>query len=371
MEEQTAPGEESTSRRVRPVKRRRKAPAALVVACLIGLVLWIGYLFAPAFDRNRLGLDGTPESAQWSPMALVEMYALIDVDEILSGGPPKDGIPALTDSPVVDGDAAPDMRPGERVIGVEIGGEARAYPLRILVWHENANDTLGDRPISVSYCPLCDSALVIDRDIGGRVREFGISGKLYRSNVLMYDRRFLNKDESLWSQLMLKAVVGPAAEQGLEMKLIPSVLTTWEDWLSRYPDTTVLSMNTGHDRDYGRSPYAFYFADDEVMIATQASSDRRPDLRNKDEVVVATVNGKQRIYVVKDVAEAAGPNGSIEDELGGVRLRVTHLEAARSLRIQTAGDDENKAGPEVLTAHTFWFGWEEINPGVEIWSPEP
>ena len=130
------------------------------------------------------------------------------VEEILAGGPPRDGIPAL-DEPKFVSAAASVWEDDEHVVGVSVGGESRAYPLAILVWHELVNDSLGGEPILVSYCPLCGTAMVFDRRVGGRERRFGVSGLLYLSDLLLYDRA----SESLWSQISATAVTGPLARQ--------------------------------------------------------------------------------------------------------------------------------------------------------------
>lgn len=307
---------------------------------------------------------------QWSSRDLADSFSLIDVEEIQSGGPDKDGIPVLVDPEFAPAREAGYLNPGDQVIGVEINGEARAYPLRILIWHENANDKLGGRPIAVTYCPLCNSAFVFDRNIGGQIREFGISGRLYRSNVLMYDRQRKSKDESLWSQLQMRAVVGPAAEQGLEMKLLPSEMTTWEDWRARHPQTTVLTDRTGHRRDYSRNPYASYFKSDRIGYGTHGPSNRRPDVKNKDMVAIIEAGGERRAYVVNDVAKASRAKGSILDELGGIPIRLVYIEAANSLRVEYAGETNASDPPEIRTAYSFWFAWEDLSPGTDLWSPE-
>lgn len=297
-----------------------------------------------------------------------EPFSLIKQSEILAGGPPKDGIPALTMPNTTGPDAATYLKESDRVIGVTIGGESRAYPLRILVWHEIANDVLGGVPIAVTYCPLCDSALVFDRRAGEQTREFGVSGKLYRSNVLMYDRQKDEGDESLWSQLQMRAVVGPAAREGLKLELLPSTLTTWSQWRRDHPDTTVLSLDTGHRRNYAGTAYASYFANDHISFGSRGAGNRRPDLKNKDRVVVARVGEATRIYVVKDVLKATSQGGEFIDELGGLRLRIIAIGDAESLSVEAVDDTRNTdAHPPLQLAYTFWFAWEDLNPGVEIW----
>lgn len=295
-----------------------------------------------------------------------EPFALIKPTEILAGGPAKDGIPALTHPKAIEANDADFLDAADRVIGVTVNGESRAYPLRILIWHEIVNDMLGETPIAVTYCPLCDSSLVFDRRVGGQTREFGVSGKLYRSNVLMYDRQKSEKNESLWSQLQMRAVVGPAAEAGLMLTLLSSELTSWGEWLQRHPETEVLSDKTGHDRNYAGRAYAGYFTNDGIGFGSHGAGNRRPDLKNKDRIVAARIGDAARVYVVKDV-ETAAIGGSLEDDLGGVRLQITPLPEADSIRIKPINPSETN---RLQIAYSFWFAWEDLYPGVEIWTPD-
>mgnify|MGYP006290283917 CR=1 FL=1 len=135
--------------------------------------------------------------------------------------------------------------PDDQVIGVEINGKARAYPHRILNWHEVVNDKLGGEPILISYCPLCDSNLVFDRNINGEIREFGVSGILYLSNVVMFDRQSSVSEESLWSQIEMRTISGAEAPSETELTLLPARVTKWNNWKSDHPRTTVLDVDTG------------------------------------------------------------------------------------------------------------------------------
>ncbi len=176
----------------------------------------------------------------------------VDFGEILSGGPPKDGIPAI-DDPVFETVAkASGMGETEPVIGLVVNGEARAYPLKILIWHEIVNDTLGGVPVTVTYCPLCNSAIVFERTVGGQVLDFGTTGKLRNSDLVMYDRQ----TESWWQQFSGTAIVG--AMTGTELEMLPSRLESWALFKARAPDGTVLVPNDAHMRAYGRNPYAGY-----------------------------------------------------------------------------------------------------------------
>jgi len=176
----------------------------------------------------------------------------VDLDEIRSGGPPKDGIPSI-DSPVfVAVSQETSLSPEEPVIGLEIAGDARAYPLRILTWHEIVNDVVGDVPVVVTYCPLCNAALVFDRRSEGAVLEFGTTGKLRHSDLVMYDRA----SESWWQQFLGEAIVG--AMTGRRLTPIPARLESWERFAARHPGGRVLVPSDPGLRDYGRNPYAGY-----------------------------------------------------------------------------------------------------------------
>ena len=162
----------------------------------------------------------------------------IPINEIHSGGPAKDGIPALYDPEFITANDAHYLKSSDRVLGLSINGESKAYPLRILNWHELVNDRVGGTDVLVSYCPLCGTGMAFDSNINGERTLFGVSGKLYNSDVLFYDR----KTESLWSQIKMEAVTGPLT--GSRLKLLPLVHTTWEAWKKKHPDTKVLSKKT-------------------------------------------------------------------------------------------------------------------------------
>ena len=172
--------------------------------------------------------------------------------EILSGGPPRDGIPSI-DQPVFKTVLeAVSLTPNDPVIGLEIAGDARAYPLRILIWHEIVNDTVGGMPVTVTYCPLCNTALVFDRTVNGKVLDFGTTGKLRNSDLVMYDRQ----TESWWQQFLGQAIVGDML--GTALTPVPARLESYADFRERHPDGKVLVPRDPAFRDYGRNPYAGY-----------------------------------------------------------------------------------------------------------------
>ncbi|MFQ5483563.1 MAG: DUF3179 domain-containing protein, partial [Nitrospinaceae bacterium] len=194
----------------------------------------------------------------------------IPLDEIRSGGPPKDGIPALSNPKFVTpgSGASKYLQDSQRVIGLVVRGQAKAYPIGILNWHEIVNDRIGGKEVAVTYCPLCGTGMVFDADSGGRTLTFGVSGLLYQSDMLLYDRQ----TESLWSQIKSEAVTGPLT--GTRLRLLASTHTTWGDWKRRRPDTLVMSRNTGYRRDYGRNPYGDYDKNRTLFFPVNASSRR-------------------------------------------------------------------------------------------------
>ncbi len=176
----------------------------------------------------------------------------VDFDEIMSGGPPKDGIPSI-DHPEFESVAEVDhLKPTEPVIGLTVNGDARAYPLGVLIWHEIVNDTVGGVPVIVTYCPLCNSAVVFDRRVAGTATEFGTTGKLRNSDMVMYDR----DTESWWQQFLGEAIVGERT--GTRLKMLPARLESWERFAKRHPEGRVLVPNNPSMRRYGANPYAGY-----------------------------------------------------------------------------------------------------------------
>src|SRR5258708_4092794 len=186
---------------------------------------------------------------------------VIAPDQIQSGGPPKNGIPAF-DHPVFvsSSEAERTLRAEDVLLGMEFAGIAKAYPVRILNWHEVVNDDVGEQPVLISWCPLCGSGVVYDPLVEGHRYTFGVSGLLYQQNLLLFD----HETDSLWSQLRGQAVTGPMA--GTSLELLPVSMTTWQDWKAEHPQTSVLSFQTGYKRDYARDPYRDFPLDHRLSL---------------------------------------------------------------------------------------------------------
>lgn len=207
----------------------------------------------------------------------------VRLDEVVWGGVRVDGIPPLVDPASIPADEAGWLRGDEPVFGLALGGEARAYPLRVLDWHEMADDTLGGVPFALAYCTLCGAGIAYDRRVGERVLTFGTSGLLMRSNKLMYDR----ETRSLWNQMTGEPVIGELVGSGIELAVLPIVLTTWGAWRGRHPETSVLSLDTGHERRYELgAAYGDYFGSAETMFPVPSDADG--------------ATPKERVFVLRD-----------------------------------------------------------------------
>jgi hypothetical protein len=279
--------------------------------------------------------------------------ARIEAREILRGGAGRDGIPAL-DHPAHR--AAGGWAEDERVIGVAWNGEARAYPVALLVWHELVNDTLGGRPILVSFCPLCGTGIVFDRRLedAAPARRFGVSGLLYRSDLLMYDR----ETESLWSQIGAEAVTG--ASLGARLRLLRARTESWGAWRRRHPGTTVLTRDTGHRRDYGESPYGDYAESSRLLfpVPRVAGADRyHPKMPT---VGLRLRAGAARAYPAGELLAAGG---EISERFGDHAVRVVYDEVSRTFRVD--------APDPVEVIEGYWFAWIAFHPDTSVARAEP
>ncbi|GIW95486.1 MAG: hypothetical protein KatS3mg110_3527 [Pirellulaceae bacterium] len=321
--------------------------AVTVLAVGLSLLAWLITYYSHVATLH--GDPTRPGFGTHAQFAFDLSNSIIDPREILPGGPPKDGIPALSAPKFCPADEATFLDGDSRIIGVQFNGEARAYPLFILNYHEIVNDTVGNQPVAVTYCPLCDSAVVFDRRTPLGEPQFGVSGLLYSSNLLMYDRG--GNPESLWSQMMAKGVSGPGAQQSLVA--LPVELTTWDSWRRRYPNTLVLTPNTGFDRPYQHNPYAAYFASDQLMFPV-----RKWDLRlpAKTPVLGVWTQETARAYVPQKFAK----NEQITDSLNGKKITIRQDDPSRTLRVV-------HADPGVFWMYCFWFAWSAFHPDTSIY----
>ncbi len=207
----------------------------------------------------------------------------VELSEIMSGGPPRDGIPPIDNPRFQPAGSETSLSDKDPVISLEIDGDARAYPLRILIWHEIVNDTVGGKPVAVTYCPLCNAAIVFDRTVDGEIKDFGTTGLLRHSDLIMYDRQ----SESWWQQFTGQAIAGSQA--GSSLRFLPARLESWADFTTRFPDGQVLVPNNPGLRNYGRNPYVGY----DTAAAPFLYSGKMPEgINPMARVVVYRNNGK-------------------------------------------------------------------------------
>lgn len=220
--------------------------------------------------------------------------ARIRIDEVRWGGVLQDGIPPLHNPKMMPSKKATYLGDNDIVFGIEVNGDARAYPKRILAWHEMFTDTIGGVDIAGVYCTLCGTVIPFKTNVGGKKYKLGTSGFLYRSNKLMYDQA----TQSLWSTVKGEPVIGPLVDKGIKLEHLGMVTTTWGEWKRRHPDTTVLSLDTGHRRDYGEGvAYSDYFSDHRLMFNTPFNDDR---LQNKQEVLALVFPASPREQLAID-----------------------------------------------------------------------
>ena len=330
----------------------------------------------------------------------------VDPAEIISGGPPPDGIPPIDDPSFLNVADALDLLPAaEPVVALEIDGDARAYPVRVLIWHEIVNDTVGDVPVSVTYCPLCNSAVSYRREVRGVETTFGTSGSLFASALVMYDRA----TESLWTHFDGRAVVGLLA--GDQLEPIASPLLSWEEFRATYPDGLVLDPDaTGFTRNYGSNPYQGYDDPNTDPFLFLGAPDDRADAKQR--VVGIAHNGDAAAYSIEAVSGGAARATNVQ--VGGEDLvifwkagQATALESSEIaggrdvgsvsvLRAEVDGEtltfvaqddvfvdeqtgsqwllngeavDGPLAGSRLERIHhldTFWFAWATYQPGTAL-----
>ena len=285
-----------------------------------GLILVVLALMAAACSATRTNSSGGGRAAFFWEEPGVEHESLVPLDEIISGGPPPDGIPPIDRPKFIAPSQATWLDAQEPVLGLEIAGDARAYPLQILLWHEIVNDTVGGRPVTVTYCPLCNSAIVFDRTVNGEVTTFGTSGRLYQSDLVMYDRG----TKSLWPQIMGKAVVGPLIRT--ELEVIASSVTSFADFRIAHPKGRILSRDTGFDRDYGTTPYERYDSTDDPFLFRGTVDPKLPAIARV--VGVRTPEGAKSYSV--DALRRIGPYAVVNDEIGARDLVVFFKRGTKS-----------------------------------------
>ena len=372
-----------------------KKSIAVVVAILsiVGVILSV-IIVIPTINTNPTSITitagGNTNSAA-SATAEEKEKSIVPLDQIVSGGPPPDGIPSIDNPKFISvQEASKFLEDSELVLGLNINGDIRAYPLQILVWHEIVNDEIGSIPVAVTYCPLCFTNQVFNRTIddGQEVVEFGTSGKLYNSNLVMYDRT----SKSLWSQAMAEGIVGKYA--GTKLERVPFDVAYWKEWKQLYPDSKILSRDTGSNRPYGVDPYGDYYTNSDVLFPISNRDDR---LGLKEIVVGFENKGQYKAYKLQEIED----NKVINDQVNGksitlfssypfmIRaydpiaqgqtLEFTYNPKSKNFLDEQTGSEWNFEGKAIsgqmkgkqLTRlpfdEGFWFEWVAFHPKTEIY----
>ena len=325
---------------------------------------------------------GTGNSGDW----------LIPVNEIRDGGPGKDGIPALSEPDFLEPARAIYLNDQDLVIGYKRGDDIRAYPHRILDWHEIVNDQVNDFPVAITYCPLTGSAIGWVRSVNGETTTFGVSGLLYNTNLIPYDRA----TDSNWSQMRLECVNGSLI--GNEIETFPVVETTWKTWREMYPETKVLSNITGFSRNYDFFPYGDYRTNNNNLLFSVRPDDNR--LPRKDRVMGVIVNDQAKVY---EFSKLKSEIVAINDVFNGEEIVVAGsktmnfmviynrlLEDGTMLEFEAVQNKGNvilednegntwdvfgeaiegdRAGTKLSATSSFigyWMAWGSFYPGAEI-----
>jgi hypothetical protein len=378
-----------------PTKKPTQAPTATTPAATVeeeaSPAATAAEEAAAPTSTPEIGPDGLYTEVQLSEGGT---QYLVPWDRIFSGGVPRDGIPSIDDPQFADSSTWNDLEYRENglVIGVDVDGVRRAYPFQVIVWHEIVNDTINGKPILISYCPLCGSAIAFERTVDGVEAEFGVSGLLYNSDLLMYDRT----DESLWSQINGTAVVGD--QVGKRLEYYPSEIMTWGDWRKTYPDSAVLTTDTGAARDYSRDPYENYYFDESLLFPVNRTSEIYDIVHTKSEVTGIEVAGPEYgAFLDRDVREVGIVNEQVGDTpvlvfadpsagenivvfnraLEGEALTfamdesgLVDEETGTTWSFDGLGIDGPLAGAqldEIIPVKGFWFGWVAFHPMTSLW----
>lgn len=273
----------------------------------------------------------------------------IPLEDIKSGGPPRDGIPSI-DEPKFTKALESKISSDARILGVSVNGIAKAYPISILNYHEIVNDYFGEKAVVITYCPLCGSGIAFNAEVNGKKLSFGVSGLLYNSDVLLYDRQ----TESLWSQLKYEAISGKLL--GEKLKVLNTANTTLKNWKEKHPNTLILSEDTGFNRDYSQNPYPNYNTSSAIYFPVNNTDDT---FHSKEMVIGIEINGKTKAYPFSELKKLKGT--ILEDTFAGQKLKIKYNSKAQSAEILDANGN-------LLPAITnFWFAWYAFNPETEVY----
>jgi hypothetical protein len=323
-----------------PLRASRALTMGSAILLVTAALLWLG---------TSLSNLRAASSEQHNGFELSNL--LIPKKEIRSGGPGRDGIPAIDEPRFIPPNQALFLKENDLVVSVTIGQTTRAYPLRILVWHEIVNDQIGDHAFMVTYCPLCGTAMVFNRTINGLKLSYGVSGLLYQSDVLMYDR----ETESLWSQLGMRAVSGSLSSTTLE--LLPSEIIAWGPWKDRNPKGMVLSTDTGFRRAYTENAYLEYAQSPDTAFPVPSF---RLELPKKSWVVGVLVGREAKAYPLDKLSQ----RGAVLDRVGNLEIELSFDTQSQHVSVKA-----RNSGGIIPYVKSYWFAWQAFYPETALWKP--
>jgi hypothetical protein len=278
----------------------------------------------------------------------------VPLGDILAGGPPKDGIPPIDNPTFVTVSEANELLDDEGIgVAFSANGIDRFYPHQITVWHEIVNDNLGGQAALISYCPLCGTGIVFEPILNGEEVEFGTSGKLWNSNLVMYDR----KTDTYWSQVLGEAIVGELT--GTKLKKLPYDNMRWKDWKKQFPNGEVLSSDTGFSRNYTQGPYGDYEENSSVFFPVDNVDAR---YHEKEPSFGIELNGQFKVYPLLELIDEAR---QFRDQFAGVELMVSFDENNETVDIRRTDN-----GEEVVPTYGFWFSWISVHPESEVYESD-
>ncbi|MCG8572896.1 MAG: DUF3179 domain-containing protein [Spirochaetes bacterium] len=272
---------------------------------------------------------------------------LIPVEQIKRGGPPRDGIPAIDQPRFISVAQVDFLNPEDKIIGLNYQGVIKAYPIKILNWHEIVNDKTGNQNIIITYCPLCGSGVIFNGNLNGKNYSFGVSGLLYNSDVLLYDR----ETESLWSQLKEQAISGP--QKGEMLKKIPAEYLRWADWKKKYPHAKVLSTETGYSRNYQQDPYLGYAKNPRIWFEVENQSDQ---FFSKEIIYGLKIDDFAKAYPINLLNKK---NNTFTDQFAHHKITIKRIG-------QGAYQFYDSQGNVLPVIQAFWFAWYTFHPQTEI-----
>lgn len=277
--------------------------------------------------------------------------SLVPATSIVRGGPPRDGIPAILNPHYVAAAEAIFLRPDDIVLGFEYRGRSFAFPRHILNWHELVNDEVDGHPFLITYCPLCGSGMAFSARVDGKALVFGVSGLLYNSDVIFYDKT----TESLWSQIERRAISGKYAGEVLRQLYLTH--TTWAKWSREHPATKVLSEAQGFKRNYRHDPYSGYETSSRLFFNTLRAAPK--DYHTKERVMGVQIGDVTKAYPFIELRRTG--KAAFKDRIGDDRYRILWDEGHETATIETLN------GEKVTSTVAFWFAWYAFHPATEVY----